>query len=287
MSETCPGREALLLCVEGELSAGEAEEVFRHIAGCPRCEEVMSGLLVLTAALRRARRGGAAGLDAEASGPSRGACPDKEEIAAYADRSLETGEAAEVERHLVSCGSCLSELADLWSMSGPPDHDAPDRAVADVLARLAGESRTAVLRWAERSIELVRGFASRLADDARGPALTPALSAALSRSRGHEVRLHWSGGGGVAFEGIARADEGGVSLTGRVTVGGAPAATTSAALVSSAVVRGPESLDADGRFGPWPLSGGRNTLRLTGLPAEADGAAELVVRLDESGEDEG
>ena len=165
-------------------------------------------------------------------------------------------------------------------MSGPAEFDAPDSAVAHVLSRLAGESRTAVLRWAERTVELVRDFAGGLADGV-GSALTPDLvpAVALSRSQGSEVRLHWESGGAV-FEGVARAGGDAISLTGRVTVAGAPASATSATLSSAAPTRGPESLDADGRFGPWPLSPGENTLRLTGLPLEAGGTAELIVRVD-------
>lgn len=289
MNETCPGGEALLLHTEGELSGREADEVSEHLARCPECEEAVSRLLVLTAALRRAggtvgcSRG--AGPDTPLGSRSSGECPGDETIAAYADGSLEAAVATEVERHLVSCRACLSEVADLRSMSGPPEHDAPDSAVAAVLARLGNESRTAVLRWAERSIELVRDFASGLADDVgRGLVAGPAPAAAFSRSSGPEVRLHWSGSGGAALEGIARAEGGGITLTGRVTVGGVPAASTSAALASAAVMRGPESLDADGRFGPWPLTPGTNTLRLTGLPPEAGGAAELVFRVDDAGE---
>ncbi|MFH1689422.1 MAG: zf-HC2 domain-containing protein [Candidatus Eisenbacteria bacterium] len=292
MNETCPGRETLLLHTEGELSGREADDVSEHVARCPDCEEAVSRLRVLTAALRRAGepegRSRAADPDAPLGSLFSGECPGAEAIAGYADGSLETGAAAEVEKHLVSCGACLSEVADLWSMSGPAEHDAPDSAVAAVLARLGNESRTAVLRWAERSIELVRDFASGLADDvSRGLVLGPAPAAAVSRSSGQEVRLHWSGGGGAVLEGIARAERGGVSLTGRVTVGGAPGASTSAALSSAAVRKGPESLDADGRFGPWPLSYGTNLLRLTGLPPEARGAEELVIQVDvaEDGEE--
>ena len=56
-------------------------------------------------------------------------------------------------------------------------------------------------------------------------------------------------------------------------------------LSSDEVTTGPESLDADGRFGPWPLARGENVLRLTGLPAQAGGRAQLVVVLAELGEE--
>jgi anti-sigma factor RsiW len=210
-------------------------------------------------------------------------CPRGAIIAGYVDGSLGVSEIAEVERHITSCGSCLTEVADLWSMVGPADHDAPDSVVAAVLARLGKESRTAVLRWAERSLELVRDFASGLAEEVSvglGPGPEPAV--AVSRMPAGEVRLHWSGVGGADLEGIVRDEGGGASLTGRVTVGGAPAVSTSAALCSAASTRGPESVDVDGRFGPWPLSRGGNVLHLTGLPEEAGGAADLVVLLESS-----
>ena len=178
----------------------------------------------------------------------------------------------------MSCRTCLSLVADLWAMSRAGGHDAPDRAVARVLARLESDSRTAVLRWAERSVELVRDFASSWAAGGISTLVAePAL--ATSRSSGTGARLHWSGQGGAVVEGVVRTDGRAASLTCRVTVDGTPAAAVSAVLSSDSVTNGPESVDADGRFGPWPLAPGENVLRLTGLPAEATGVAELVVVL--------
>jgi hypothetical protein len=171
-------------------------------------------------------------------------------------------------------------------MSGVAEHDAPDSVVAGVLARLGCESRTAVLRWTERSIELVRDFASAWAGGAgRAPVFLPEPAMATSRVSGTEVRLHWSGEGGSAMEGVVRAEGRAPSLTCRVTVEGTPAVAVSAVLSSDEVTTGPESPDADGRFGPWPLGRGDNVLRLTGLPAKAGGTVQLMVVLAAPGEE--
>ena len=295
MRRTCPDKEKLLLYAEGELTGGDAEGVGSHVADCETCAETVSGLRAVAAVLRRAglrstggpgvvlSRTGSGGL----IGASRSAsCPDTASIAGYVDGSLEGDRAGEVETHLVSCPTCLGLVADLWAMSGVVEHDAPDSVVARVLARLEDESRIAVVRWTERSIELVRDFASAWAGGAGGaPVFLPEPAMAISRSSGTEVRLHWSGKGGSAVEGVVRAEGRAPSLTCRVTVEGTPAAGVSAVLSSDEVTTGPESLDADGRFGPWPLARGENVLRLTGLPAQAGGRAQLVVVLAELGEE--
>jgi len=295
MRRSCPDKEKLLLYAEGELTGRDAEEVESHVADCESCEETVSGLRAMAALLRGSgpgSTGGPAGrLSRTGSGGagdvSRSAsCPDAATIAGYIDGSLGTGRAGEVEEHLMSCRMCLSEVADLWAMSGAEEHDASDSVVARVLARLEGESRTAVLCWTERSIELVRDFASAWLDAAGGaPVFLAEPAMATGRSSGSEVRLHWSGAGGSAVEAVARADERAPSLTCRVTVEGTPAATVSAVLSSDEVTMGPESLDADGRFGPWPLGRGENVLQLTGLPAEAGGSARLIVILAAPGEE--
>ena len=295
MRRSCPDKEKLLLYAEGELTGRDAEDVGSHVADCETCAETVSGLRAVGAVLRRAglRSTGGPGvtLSRTGSGGLTGAsrlasCPDTETIAGYVDGSLEGGRAGEVEKHLVSCRTCLGLVADLWAMSGVAEHDAPDSVVAGVLARLEGESRTAVLRWTERSIELVRDFASAWTRGAgRPPVFLPELAVATSRSSGTEVRLHWSGEGGSAVEGVVRAEGRASSLTCRVTVGGTPAVAVSAVLSSDEVTTGPESLDADGRFGPWPLGRGENILRLTGLPAEAGDTAQLVILLAAPGEE--
>jgi anti-sigma factor RsiW len=295
MRRSCPDKETLLLYAEGELTGRDAEDVGSHVADCKTCAETVSGLRAVGAVLRRAglRSTGGPGVtlsptgSAGLTGASRlASCPDTETIAGYVDGSLEGGRAGEVEKHLVSCRTCLGLVADLWAMSGVAAHDAPDSVVAGVLARLEGESRTAVLRWTERSIELVRDFASAWTRGAgRPPAFLPEPAMATSRSSGTEVRLHWSGEGGSAVEGVVRAEGRAPSLTCRVTVGGTPAVAVSAVLSSDEVTTGPESLDADGRFGPWPLGRGENILRLTGLPAEAGDTAQLVILLAAPGEE--
>lgn len=299
MKGTCPDRERLLLHAEGELKGRDGEQIAAHVAGCEACTETVSSLRALAAVLRRAglqggglvRAGDPVSLlsrkrSAVPTGTSRsGTCPDPGTIAAYVDGSLEGDRTGEVERHLVRCGTCLAEVADLWAMSGAAEQNAPDRAVSGVLARLEGESRTAVLRWADRSIELVRDFASTWAEGADGiPAFAPEPLVATSRSSSPEVRLHWSGGVGVLVEAVVRAEGPAASLTCRVTVDGTPATAVSVVLSSDSVTTGPESPDTDGRFGPWPLARGENVLRVTGLPAEP-GAAQLVVVLAAPGEE--
>ncbi len=295
MRRSCPDKERLLLYAEGELTGRVAEEVDSHVADCETCKETVSGFRTMATVLRDAGprhdggprallsvtgSGGVAGASCSAS------CPDAATIAGYVDGSLQKGRAGEVEEHLVSCRACLSLVADLWAMSGTAEHDASDNVVARVLARLDGQSRIAVLRWTERSIELVRDFASAWMEVAGGaPVFLPELATATSRSTGAEVRLHWNGAGGAAVEGVVRAEGRVPSLTCRVTVDGTPAATVSAVLSSDELTTGPESLDAGGRFGPWPLARGENVLQLTGLPAEAGGSARLIVVLAVPGEE--
>jgi anti-sigma factor ChrR (cupin superfamily) len=285
MERTCPDRSALLLFVEGELGAGEADKIAAHVGTCPVCGGAVSEMRTLTDELRRA--GGTnvlSGSRHDESGRTAD-CPEPVRIAAYVDGSLDAGTAALVERHVVSCRTCLAEVADLWHMMGPENHDASEGAVAAALALLETDARTAVLRWAEQSLELVRGFASSLATVAGAADAELVPAAATSRSAGGEARLLWSGEAGAELVGAVRSEGDTVSLTGRVTVRGAPAIATSAGLSSAEAVRGPESLDADGRFGPWPLSPGRNLLRLTGLPGRS-GSAELVVMVIGAQEDE-
>ena len=272
MRPRCPDKEMLLLHAEGGLKGRDGEEVASHVADCEACAETVSELRALTSALRRA------GAQTDPLHPD--TCPDAASVAGYVDGTLEGDRARDVERHVVSCRTCLALVADLWAMSGAGERDAPDGAVARVLARLESDSQTAVLRWAERSIELVRDFASSWAAGAgRVPAFVAEPAPATSRSPGTEVRLHWRGAGGAAVEGVVRGYGRAASLTCRVTVDGSPAAAVSVVLSSGSVTTGPESLDADGRFGPWPLAPGDNVLRLTGLSAEVGGAAELVVVL--------
>jgi len=283
----CPDKEKLLLHAEGELKGRDGEEVASHVAACATCADTVSSLRALASELRRVgvRSAGERTAFLSRMGPvaatgssQSGECPDAVTITGYVDGSLEGDRAGEVEGHVVSCRTCLGLVADLWAMSGAAGRDAPDRAVARVLARLEADSRTAVLRWAERSIEVVRDFASSwAAGTGSAPAFAAEPAVATSRSSGTAVRLNWSGEGGAVVEAVVRAHGSATSLTCRVTVDGTPAVAVSAVLSSDTVTTGPESLDADGRFGPWSLVPGDNVLRLSGLPAEAGGVVELVV----------
>jgi anti-sigma factor RsiW len=268
----CPDKAELLLYAEGELDGRAGEEVASHVADCEACAETVKSLRALASTLRRA--------GAETGSSHSDTCPDAATVAGYVDGTLDGDRSRDVERHVVSCRACLGLVADLWAMSGAGGHDAPDGAVARVVALLENDSRTAVLRWAERSIELVRDFASSWAARAGSlPAVVAEPALATSRSSDAGVRLHWRGAGGSVVEGVVRTRGAAASLTCRVTVDGRPATAVSAMLASGSATTGPESLDPDGRFGPWPLAPGDNVLRLTGLSAELGGAAELVVVL--------
>jgi anti-sigma factor RsiW len=276
MKETCPAASELLLYVEGELDAPEAARVGEHLDRCAECGRAASRLRGETAALRSV---------GETHGrSSAGDCPDEELMAAYADGTLPADDVARLERHISGCGACLSLVADLWAMSGPSDRDAPEAAVAGAVERLLSERRTAVIRWSERSLELVRGFAHDLGSalaEAAGGELAHAF--ATTRAGAGELCIDWQGEGGASLTGVVTND-GGPSLVGRVTVDGAPARSSSVALMTEVEKRGPESLDNDGRFGPWPLTPGRNVLRMTGLPGRGAEAVELVIRIEGSEE---
>ena len=285
MSAKCPDRDRLLLYLEGGLCDAEAVEVERHVTGCGVCGAELRELRELTGALKRAgavrdpsRRVSSGGHEGVARGEP---CPGAAVLAGYADGSLDSMDEALVESHLARCASCREEVADLWSLAGPADRDAPTRAVEAAIARLDRESRTAVVRWAERSLVLVRDFATSMAGalgERNAPSLVPAP--AVARSTARDVRVHWEGRGGIRVDGLVRTDSSGVSLTGRVTVEDTAAVTTSVSLLAGERARGPESTDVDGCFGPWPLSMGENVLRLTGLPEANAKPMELVIRVD-------
>ena len=85
--------------------------------------------------------------------------------------------------------------------------------------------------------------------------------------------------------GQVRQERGGPTITGRLSPAGVSASRVSVVLLSGAGRRGPESLDDEGRFGPWPVAHGDNTLRFTGLPDAPGRDVELRVSVvvDEPG----
>lgn len=280
----CPRPEELLLFSDGELTGDREGFVARHVASCAACAAELSLLSRAGEALAAAR-----GSEPAAGGA---ACPSPGELAGYADGTLEGAAAGRVETHIARCGSCLREVADLWRLgagtaedaggAAPPDGaGGTERAVAAVLRRLERDSRTAVVRWSERVCEVVRDFVSAggAAPD-WGP--TPAFSAA--RAGAPQASLRWYGERGAELAVLVSADTGGPSITGRLTFSGRPAAAVSVRLSSAAGRRGPESLDPAGRFGPWALGPGANTLVLTGPAAWGSDGLTFVVELEESGD---
>lgn len=256
--------------LEGTLDGVEAGAMAGHVGACPRCRVLLGELREATARMREA--GASEGPPCD--------CPDWEMVAAYADGLLGPAEAAEAERHIAGCDDCLAFLSDLWS---PPDAGAASASrelEARVLLALAREARTAVIRWERGAATLVKGFSRAL------EGMTPRRgepNPELAFARGPAtLRVGWSGPGGLALEcGIGQAS-GRPTLVGRITTDGKAARAVSAMLRSGGSALGPESADAEGRFGPWPLADGLNELVLTGagLP---DGRIELVVDVVGSG----
>ena len=250
--------------------------------GCERCRERLREVVEISRALPGRGRGrGTAPADRSGAGratPGDG-CPGDETLAAYADGSLEPRRAGRVEAHLARCEACLAEVADLIALSAAQERDAPDRSVQRVLARLDEERRTAVVRLAERSIELIRGFArARPSEAGAMPAGAPTPAYATARAARAPVRVGWAGEGPLEVECEIRPVLEGATLTGRVTSGAAPALATSVTLVTPAETWGPESPDRRGRFGPWRLGPGRNRLVLAGSDNGA-GSIELWIEV--------
>ncbi len=270
MSERCLDGETLFAYLAGAMEPREATAVERHVAECPRCAKVLERM---TASLEMLRDS-AGVVDAESE------CPDQESTAAYADGRL-SGEAAEdALAHLAECGSCLALLSDLWSGHDGVVPEAAVRTEARVLSTLERESRTAVVNWRHGVATLVRGFERSLDETTavlRGAGLEPAP--AFTRGR-VPLRLSWSGPDELELECEVREFGGHPALLGRLTSPSGAARALSVTLTSADRARGPESLDAEGRFGPWPLAQGRNELTLAGsaLPA---GRTELLIDLVE------
>jgi len=266
----CPSGEDLLAFAEGVLDGAKREAIESHARSCDRCRGRLSEIDEMIVALRAAGRG-----EPTASG----GCPSGETLAAYADGSLDARRATRLERHLARCRACLSEVADLLALAGAERRDAPDRSVDAVLARLEAEGRTAVVRLVERSVTLVRGFTRAGGSAGVGApfgAATPAFAAA--RGGRAPVRLAWSAGDGVEVECEVRGEAAGAILTGRVSASGQPARAASVALSTDAATHGPESPDARGRFGPWPLHPGSNRLTISGV-GSAGGPVSLSIEL--------
>ena len=277
MSEHCPDTGRLLLYLAGELDDEGTRSVREHVSSCAQCATLATSLERLTGHLRES---------APVPAVRSGECLETEALAAYADGTLPAQRADDVEAHLAGCDACLREVGDLMRLAGPAEYDAPDASVSRVLNRLSEDSRTAVVRWGERSLSVVRGFASAVASGLAEGVGAPAERAfAVARDGGASAALAWSGDQGSEVLGLLEISRGEVSLTGRVVCCGNGARAVSVSLSSDAGRRGPESPDGAGTFGPWPVERGRNVLRLTGLPESPRDPVELVLQVeDESGE---
>jgi anti-sigma factor RsiW len=267
-----PDGEMLLMFVEGMLDGDAARVVNEHLKSCKACMRAAQRTTELLWVLRNA---GTVRLRTR-SAP----CPAETELASYADGALCAERRAAVEAHLAVCNACLGGIADLWALEGPLTADAPASSVERVIERLRREPRPASVRWAGRTLKLVRGFveaAGGFGAPAVMDGLEPALATAGARDHRPEERLEWTDGRGVRVAGRIELTPGGPALSGFVTHEEAPAATVSVRLTNKAATRGPESLDVTGHFGPWPLSVGSNVLHLTGLPNSDEEAIEFEI----------
>lgn len=276
MKRRCPPGEDVLAFAEGLLEGAKRGAIERHAATCDRCRERLRRLTEITGALRAVGRGGSTTSEE---------CPDGEALAAYADGSLDPRRASRLERHLARCRACLSAVADILTLAGAERRDAPDRSVDAVVARLEAEGRTAIVRLVERSVTLIRDFArAGASDEVGGPFGAAATAFAEARGTRAPVRLAWSAADGVEVECEVRGEAGGAVLTGRVTASGAPARAASVALATQSTTHGPETPDARGRFGPWPLRPGPNRLSICGVRGAGE-ALSLSIDLRAPEED--
>ena len=283
MTERCPSGEKLLGFVRGALDDDAAGRVCRHVDSCGDCRERVSGLEETIRLLERA---------GEARTPgdlvrSASECPEPELVAAYADGSADGETSTLVERHLARCGACLAELADLWHLSsGGVVADAPEPAVRGALARLESEGRTAIVRWAGATVSVVKDFTRAHAEALEGAlAGGGELQPAFARAGAEAVLISWRGEHGLVLEGRIDIRGGGrPALTGRLTRLGSPDLGLSASLSGAGERHGPESLDSAGRFGPWALARGENTLRVTGRSIGERGLS-LTIEIAEDSED--
>jgi anti-sigma factor RsiW len=280
----CPAGEKLLGLVRDALDDGASSRVRAHVSSCEACRERAAGLEELVGLLERAATEPLPD-DLE---PSRAACPDPELVAAYADGSSDEHASALVERHLAGCASCLAEVADLWRLSsaGSPV-DAPDRAVSAAIARLESEARTAIVRWAGATVSVVKDFARSQAEALEGAGRgAHELAPAFARGSDEAVLLSWRGDDDLLLEGRIDIRGGGrPALTGRLTRLGSPDLSLSAAMSGDGERHGPESLDSDGRFGPWALARGQNTLRVTGRTVGERGLSLTIEITEDNAED--
>jgi anti-sigma factor RsiW len=234
----------LPLLLRGEVEGEERERLERHVASCDTCRARLETLRPLIASLRA---GAATPAAAEA-----GECREAASVMAYADGTLDASDRPAVESHLARCTACRTLLADLWTMDAPAAWDPPPRAVRAALSRLTTPS-AAVVRLVKEGLEVVRRFAAEAAVPETAPAGARAPDV---------VALSWGGPDGLTAELNVTKTADRAELVGRLLVRGAPDPSLTVGLRGPAGTRGPETTDEAGRFGPWSLGVGENTLVL-------------------------
>jgi len=99
------------------------------------------------------------------------------------------------------------------------------------------------------------------------------------RSDEAPVTLHWESDGGYSFDCEVTGCSSGSELIGRVLHDDQPALDMSVALRGASVSHGPESVDLDGRFGPWHLEPGTSELRFEALRLP-DGRLTITIDIE-------
>lgn len=253
---TCPPHERLLAHVEGLDSDADRAELKGHLRDCRSCRDELAILVAVTRALR----------NTSALGPPDMACSESDELLAYADGRLDPVRASEFEAHLVHCGSCVAELADVWATREHDECDPSPETVALVMRRLAEDRRTLLVRISEKTLMAARTVAASI-ETLAGWSIVPDLpAAAAARSRRSIVHVLWREASDITVEYLVEWSSGAAELTGRIESEEGRAQAISVALSNDEGTRGPESPDAAGRFGPWRLAPGQNRISLSGAP---------------------
>ncbi len=265
----CPPHERLLAHIEGLESDAERTELKGHLQDCRSCRDELAILVAVTHVLRDA---------SGVAAPGR-ACGESDELLAYADGRLDSLRATEFEKHLVHCGSCLAELADIWAMRESDECDPLPETVARVMRRLTEERRTLLVRISEKTLTAARTVAASL-ETLAGWSVVPDLpAAAAARSRRSIVHVLWREAPDITVEYLLEWSAGSAELTGRIESEEGRAQAISVALSNDEGARGPESPDAAGRFGPWRLAPGQNKIFLSGAPI-AGGRSHHGIAVD-------
>ena len=279
MNKHCPDGASLLAYAEGRAAGESVQEIEEHVRGCRACAAEVDVLTRLSAALASAGACEVGGLGTTAGRALRGAgtCGEGYDPAAFLDGLLDRRARAQFELHVSECSTCLEELSDLMAARR---HDAPvvrDEVVATTLMRLRGEQSHLLLQLAEDALTFVDGwiraakdFTVITADDEWEPVL------GVARAERPPVAIHWKSDGGYSFDCELTHGVSGPEIVGRVFRDGAPAIEVSVGLRGVGQPRGPESVDADGRFGPWALGTGASKLRFEALHLPG-GSVEITL----------